>query len=156
MKTIKQMKHSMKDLRQDHHPNKKMTLKSRSNISKIQKLKKQRTFYLLAKSKLMRSVNITLQERLRNQNKNHHPRAEMEDSSLDNSGNPTTSNSRILDRQKEKVLEGMIMILDLTIKVYHRDYRRNNNNSSSNDINSNNSITIISTINSTVINKRRK
>lgn len=150
------MKFTRRGLPQDRHPNKKMIRKSLSNKSKIQELKKWRMFLLQAKSKLMYSVTILPPERSRSQNKNHHPRAEMEDNSPDNNGNLTTSNSRILGRQKEKALEGMIMIPGHTIKVYHLDCKGNSSNNNSKDSNNNSIIIIIiNIINSTVINKRQ-
>ena len=157
MKARNQMKFTTKDLRQDLHPNKKMIQKSLSNRTKIQKLRKGRMFPLQAKSKLMYNMNIQPLERLRNQSKNLHPRAEMEDNSPGSNANLTTSNSRILGRLKEEVLEGMIMILDHTTKAYHHDCKRNNSNSNSNgNSNNNSSIIIINIISSMVINMRQR
>lgn len=157
MKARKQMKFTTKDLRQDHHPNKKMIQKSLSNRTKIQKLRKGRMFPPQAKSKLMYNMNIQPLERLRNQSKNLHPRAEMEDNSPGSNANLTTSNSRILGRLKEEVQEGMIMILGHTTKVYHHDCKRNNSNNNSNgNSNNNSSIIIINIISSMVTNMRQR
>ena len=157
MKARNQMKFTTKDLRQDLHPNKKMIQKSLSNRTKIQKLRKGRMFLLQAKSKLMYNMNIQPLERLRNQSKNLHPRAEMEDNSPGSNVNLTTSNSKILGRLKEKVLEGMIMILGHTTKVYHHDCKRNNSNNNSNgNSNNNSSIIIINIISSMVTNMRQR
>lgn len=79
----------------------------------------------------------------------------MEDNSLGSNANFIISNSRILGRLKEEVLEGMIMILGYIIKVYYYDCKRNNSNNNSNgNSNNNSSIIIINIISSMVINMR--
>ena len=151
------MRHNRKGLRLDHLRDQ-IVMLNQSSISKIQEWRNQRTVLRQGNSKAMDRESMLLQENSKNQSMKHRHNKEKEDNSPSLRGSSITSSNKTLASPKGKVPEGMIMILDHTIKACLQGYRRSNNSSNNNGNNNNNSTstsTIISII-SIIINSKRQ